>query len=158
VTDLGRARRLTRGYRWADFTPGRSFDHATRRTVERSDSLLFSATTLSLCPLYFDAEAARAGGHPDVVVNPYLILALVVGLSVEDLSEHSEAFLGISDAQFARDVYPGDTIRAASLVESRRESVSRPGFGIVTWRTTGFNQRDEVVLELSRANLFEVPR
>jgi acyl dehydratase len=158
VTDLGRARRLTRGYRWADFTAGRSFDHATRRTVDRSDSLLFSATTLSLCPLYFDAEAARAGGHPDVVVNPYLILALVVGLSVEDLSEHSEAFLGISDAQFARDVYPGDTIRAASLVESRRESVSRPGFGIVTWRTTGFNQRDEVVLELSRANLFEVPR
>jgi acyl dehydratase len=158
VRDLGNARPLTRGYRYADFTPGRRFEHATRRTIDRSDSLLFSATTLSLCPLYFDAEAARADGHPDVVVNPYLVLALVVGLSVEDLSEHSEAFLGISEAQFARDVYPGDTIRAESVVESRRESASRPGFGIVTWRTTGFNQREELVLRLVRANLFEVPR
>jgi itaconyl-CoA hydratase len=147
-----------RGHRWADFTPGRSFEHATRRTIDRSESLLFSATTLSLCPLYFDAEAARADGHPDVVVNPYFVLALVVGLSVEDLSEHSEAFLGISDAQFARHVYPGDTLRAQSVVESRRESASRPGSGIVTWRTAGYNQREEVVLRLSRANLFEVPR
>jgi acyl dehydratase len=158
VSDLGNARRLTRGHRYADFTPGRRFDHATRRTIDRSDSLLFSATTLSLCPLYFDAEAARAHGHPDVVVNPYFVLALVVGLSVEDLSEHSEAFLGIGEAEFAHDVYAGDTIRAESVVESRRESASRPGFGIVTWGTTGLNQRDEVVLRLSRANLFEVPR
>jgi acyl dehydratase len=156
VSDLGNARRLVRGYRYADFTPGRSFDHATRRTIDRSESLLFSATTLSLCPLYFDAEAARAEGHPDVVVNPYFVLALVVGLSVEDLSEHSEAFLGISEAQFARDVYPGDTLRAQSVVESRRESASRPGSGIVAWQTTGFNQREEVVVRLSRANLFEV--
>jgi itaconyl-CoA hydratase len=158
VSDLGKARRLVRGYRYADFTPGRRFDHAMRRTIDRSDSLLFSATTLSLCPLYFDAEAARADGHPDVVVNPYFVLALVVGLSVEDLSEHSEAFLGIGEAQFARDVYAGDTIRARSVVESRRESSSRPGFGIVAWQTTGFNQREEVVVTLSRANLFEVTR
>jgi acyl dehydratase len=156
VSDLGNARRLVRGYRYADFTPGRRFEHAMRRTIDRSDSLLFSATTLALCPLYFDAEAARADGHPDVVVNPYFVLALVVGLSVEDLSEHSEAFLGISEARFEGDVYPGDTIRAESVVESRRESSSRPGFGIVSWRTTALNQRDEVVVTLARANLFEV--
>lgn len=156
MSDLGKARPLVRGYRYADFMPGRTFDHPMRRTVDRSDSLLFSATTLSLCPRYFDVEAARAEGHPDIVVNPYFVLALVVGLSVEDLSEHSEAFLGISEARFARDVYPGDTVRAESVVESRRESASRPGFGIVAWRTTGLNQRDEVVVTLSRANLFEV--
>jgi itaconyl-CoA hydratase len=158
VADLSKARRLVRGYGYADFTPGRTFAHAVRRTVDRSDSLLFSATTLSLCPLYFDVEAARAEGHRDVVVNPFFVLALVVGLSVEDLSEHSEAFLGISRAQFDCDVYPGDTIGAESVVESRRESASRPGFGIVSWRTTGFNQRDVVVVTLSRANMFEVER
>lgn len=156
MRDLGDARRLVRGYRYADFAPGRSFAHAMRRTIDRSESLLFSATTLSLCPLYFDAEAARADGHPDIVVNPYLVLALVVGLSVEDLSEHSEAFLGISEAHFACDVYPGDTIRAESVVQSRRESSSRPGFGIVAWRTTGLNQREDVVVTLARANLFQV--
>jgi itaconyl-CoA hydratase len=156
VADLDEARVLIRGYRYADFEPGRRFPHRLRRTVDRSDSLLFSTTTLSLCPRYLDVEAARADGHPDVVVNPYFVLALVIGLSVEDLSEHSDAFLGISRARFELDVYPGDTIGAESVVESRRESASRPGYGIVTWRTTGWNQRDEVVLTLSRANLFEV--
>jgi acyl dehydratase len=156
VPDLGDARPLIRGYRYGDFAPGRQFAHPLRRTVDRSDSLLFSATTLALCPLYFDVEAANADGHPDIVVNPFFVLALVVGLSVEDLSEHSEAFLGISRARFEHHVYPGDTIHAESVVESRRESASRPGFGIVTWQTTGLNQRGETVVTLSRANLFQV--
>ena len=37
--------------------------------------------------MYLNAEYARAHGHPDVVVNPMLVLCTVVGLSVEDLSE-----------------------------------------------------------------------
>jgi acyl dehydratase len=38
-------------------------------------------------------------------------------------------------------------------VVSRRQSRSRPGWGIVEWRTVGFNQRGEVVVEYRRRNL-----
>jgi len=47
-------------------------------------------------------------------------------------------------------VLAGDTIRAETEVLAKRESVSRPGQGIVTVRTRGLNQRDEVVIDFER--------
>ena len=50
-------------------------------------------------------------------------------------------------------MHPGDTLTATSVVVEARESASRPGTGIVTWRTEGRNQRAELVVELTRTNL-----
>ena len=47
-------------------------------------------------------------------------------------------------------VFAGDTVRAETEVLEKRESRSRPGQGIVTVRTRGLNQRDEVVIEFER--------
>jgi itaconyl-CoA hydratase len=47
-------------------------------------------------------------------------------------------------------VFAGDTIRAETEVLEKRESRSRPGQGIVTVRTWGLNQDDEVVIEFER--------
>ena len=46
--------------------------------------------------------------------------------------------------------YAGDTVRAETEVLAKRESQSRPGQGIVTVRTRGLNQRDEVVIDFER--------
>ena len=63
-----------------------------------------------------NAEHARSEGHPDVVVSPLLVLCIVVGLSVEDLSEVGGPFLGIDDLTFHLPVHPGDTLTARSTV------------------------------------------
>lgn len=84
-----------------------------------------------------------------------LVFCTVFGLSVEDLSEQSSAFLGLDKLRFRRRVHPGDTLRARSTVLDRRPSRSQPA-GIVTWRTTGINQRDETVIEFERSNLFQL--
>ncbi len=55
--------------------------------------------------------------------------------------------------RFHRPVYGGDTVYARSEVLSRRESKSRPGWGIVEWQTTAVNQRGETVLDYRRRNL-----
>jgi len=34
-----------------------------------------------------------------------------------------------------------------------RESKSKPQFGIVTWKTTGINQKGQAVIEFERRNL-----
>jgi acyl dehydratase len=104
-------------------------------------------------PLYFNTEYARAHGHPDLLINPMLVLSTAVGLSVEDLSEGGGPFLGVDDLTFHRSVHPGDTLTAVSTVAAKRESGSRPAFGIVTWRTEAFNQRGERVLDYRRSNL-----
>jgi itaconyl-CoA hydratase len=138
---------------WEDFPEGREIVHATRRTVHDSDNDLFTASTLAFNPLYIDREAARADGHPDVVVNPMLVFCIVVGLTVEDLSEGGGPFASIADLRFVRSVYPDDTLSATSLVVSRR-TTSRPDRGVITWRTTGRNQRGDVVVEFDRSNMW----
>ena len=88
-----------------------------------------------------------------MVVDPLLVLCTVIGLSVEDLSEAGGPFLGVEDVEFLRPVYPGDTVTARSVVVAKRESESRPAFGVVTWETEGRNQRGEVVISYRRTNL-----
>lgn len=145
---------VTHGNRYDDFTVGQRLPHRWGRTVTAGDNTLFSTATCHWSPLYLDADYARAQGHPDMVVNPWLVLATVVGLSVEDTSESGGGpFLGIDECRFLAPVYPGDTLTAESEVVDKRQSASRAGWGIVTWRTTGRNQHGVDVLELRRSNL-----
>ncbi len=142
-----------KGLLYEDFVPGRHFKHHWGRTLNEGDNSLFSTLTLHYNPLYFNLEYAKAHGHKQVVVNPYLVFTTVFGLTVEDFSEAGGAFLGLEELTFERPVYAGDTLRAESEVVSRRESEKNPGQGIVTWSTQGFNQRDERVIAFKRTNL-----
>ncbi len=103
--------------------------------------------------MYLNAEFAKAHGHPDMVVNPMLVLCTVVGLSVEDLSEIGGPFLGMENVKFHRAVHPGDTLTANSSVLKARESQTQRHNGIVTWHTEAYNQNGELVVEYQRTNL-----
>jgi itaconyl-CoA hydratase len=144
---------VPRGHYFEDFSVGQTFVHHWGRTLTAGDNALFCTATCAWNPLYLNAQYAQSLGHPDMVVSPMLVLCTLVGLSVEDLSEVGGPFLGIEDCTFHLPVYPGDTLRASSTVLATRGSASRPGTGIVTWRTQGHNQRDELVAEYERTNL-----
>lgn len=151
--DFGQFPLVGKGHAFEDFHAGQVFEHHWGRTLGAGDNALFTTVTLGFTPLYFNAEYARAHGHPDVVVNPLLVVCTVVGLSVEDLSEAGGPFLGVNEVRFERPVYPGDTLTARSHVVATRTSESRPGFGIVTWCTEAENQKGEIVLRFERTNL-----
>lgn len=153
MTDLSSFPVRRRGNAFEAFEVGQVFEHHWGKTVTAGDNSLFSAVTHAYNPIYLNAERARADGHPDVVVNPMLVLCVVVGLSVEDLSEAGGPFLGIDGLTFHRPVHPGDTLTARSTVVEARTSRSRPGSGVVTWHTEGFNQRGELVVDYRRTNL-----
>jgi len=142
-----------RGRKYEDFHVGQTFEHHWGRTLDRSDNSSFCVATCNWNPLYLNQEFAIGVGHPECPVNPALVICVVVGLTVEDLSETAGPFLGMSDCVFERSVYPGDTLTATSVVLSCRESSSRPGLGIVTWKTRGVNQRGETVVTFVRSNL-----
>ena len=144
---------LRKGRSFEEFEVGREFQHHWGRTLTEGDNALFTTATLAYNPLYFNAEYARAEGHPSTVMNPMLVLCTVVGLSVEDLSEAGGPFLGIDELSFHTPVFAGDTLEASSTVVAARESDSRPEFGIVTWHTEGRNQRGELVVDYKRTNL-----
>jgi acyl dehydratase len=151
--DFSEFPRQARGRQFEDFQEGQVFDHHWGRTFNEGDNSLFAAVALRFTPLYFNAEYARAHGHPGVVIDPLLVLCTMVGLSVEDLSEAGGPFLGVDGVDFHLPVYPGDTLTARSTVMTKRESEKRPQFGIVTWRTEGRNQNGQVVVSYRRTNL-----
>jgi len=142
-----------KGHAFEDFREGQNFEHHWGRTLTEADNALFTTLALRFTPLYFNAEYARAHGHPGLVIDPLLVLCTAVGLSVEDLSEAGGPFLGVEDVEFHRPAYPGDTLTASSTVVQKRDSESRPTFGIVTWKTEGRNQKGELVLSYRRTNL-----
>lgn len=144
-----------KGRQFEDFAEGQVLEHHWGRTLTEADGTLFSTLALRFTPLYFNAEYARAHDHPGPVIDPLLALCTVVGLSVEDLSEAGGPFLGVNGVEFHRPVYPGDTLTARSTVIGLRPSEKRPRFGIVTWRTEGHNQDEELVVGYARTNLVQ---
>ena len=70
-------------------------------------------------------------------MNSGLTLAIVLGMTVNDVSGKAIANLGWTDIKLTAPVHPGDTVYAESEVLDKRESKSRPTQGIVTVRTTG---------------------
>jgi acyl dehydratase len=142
-----------KGHKFEDFSVGQVLVHHWGRTVTAGDNAVFSTALCNWNPMHLNREFAQAHGHPDVVVNPMLVLCTVVGLSVEDLSEAGGPFLGVENCNFHQPVHPGDTLTARSTVLATRESESRRGVGIVTWYTEAHNQRGELVVDFERTNL-----
>jgi acyl dehydratase len=125
------------------------------RTVLEADNVWFTLLTLNTNPIHFDAEYAASTEWERPVVNSTFTLALVTGLSVVDVSERG-VNLGWREVRLPAPVFAGDTLRAESEILEKRESKSRPGQGIVTVRTRGLNQRDEVVIEFERTIMVPV--
>lgn len=151
--DLSKWPLIARGTKFAEHVVGRTFDHHWGRTVHASDNVGFTTSMLAFNPVYFNRQRALEAGHRDELVNPMLTFSIVFGLSVEDLSEAGGPFLGAEELEFLAPVYPGDTLYARSTVTAARPSKSRPGTGIVTWRTVGRNQDGADVITFERSNL-----
>ena len=135
---------------------GDRIEHEIRRTVTETDNLLFSTMTHNPQPLHLDAEAARTSEFGRILVNGTFTFALMVGLSVGETTLGSlVANLGYDQLVMPSPVFIGDTLRATSEVTDLRQSKSRPGQGIVTWRHEMLNQRGEVVCRCLRSALLK---
>ncbi|MBU4611503.1 MaoC family dehydratase [Achromobacter sp. GG226] len=150
---LDKAKLWPKGNGLDDMQVGQVFEHHWGRTLTDADNIAFTTNTLHFNPLYFNAEYARAHGHPGMVLNPMLVFLTVFGMSVEDLSESGGAFLGVEDLTFHEPVYPGDTLTSRSTVLELRPSNSRTDAGIATWHTEGFNAAGARVIDFKRTNM-----
>ena len=127
------------------------------RTVLEADNVWFTLLTLNTNPIHFDAQHAAQTEWGKPLVDSTFTLALVTGLSVIDVSERA-VNLGWREVKLPAPVFAGDTIRAETEILEKRESKSRPGFGVVTVRSRGLNQDDVVVIEFERTVLVPLAR
>jgi itaconyl-CoA hydratase len=142
-----------RGRFYEDFEVGDLYRHPLGRTVTTADNIWFTLLTQNSAPIHFDHYYSAQTEFGKPLVNSTLTLALVTGQSVTDLSQNVMANLGWDEVRLPHPVFEGDTIYSQSEVLEKRESKSRPHVGIVTVRTTGYNQEGKVVITFRRTIL-----
>ena len=131
-----------------DFEVGVTYQHPFGRTISEADSTWITLLTVNTNQNHFNAHLAQSNpiSNGRIIVNSGLTVALVLGLSVIDMSQNAVANLGWTDIKLTHPVYVGDTIYAESICLDARESSSRPNMGIIKMKTRGLNQDgDEVV-------------
>lgn len=142
-----------RGRFLEDFHVGDRYRHSHGRTISETDNTWFTLLTNNSHDVHYNVDYASRTEFGRPLVVSTLTLAIVTGLSVEDVSRNSVANLGWENVTLPAPVFAGDTIYAESEVLEVRESRSRPGQGIVRVHTRGFNQDDVTVLEFDRTVL-----
>jgi itaconyl-CoA hydratase len=135
---------------YEDFEVGDVYDHPLGRTITSADNIWFTLLTQNTAPVHFDHHYAAQTEFGRPLVNSALTLALVTGQSVTDISQNVMANLAWDEVRLPNPVFEGDTIYSRSEVLEKRESGSRPNVGIVTVRTTGFNQEGKPVITYRR--------
>ncbi|MFQ3595153.1 MAG: MaoC family dehydratase [Sphingomonadaceae bacterium] len=154
VIEVGPQRyRETFGRYYEDFTVGDVYEHRPGRTITETDNIWFTLLTMNTHPAHFDSEYAKKTEFGKPLVASPLTVAILVGMSVSDVSQKAVANLGWKEIRLTAPVFAGDTLYAESEVIEKRESAKRPEQGIVTIRTVGKNQDGVVVCDFLRTML-----
>lgn len=138
-----------------ELTVGLVIPHALRRTITEADNVFFTTMTMNPAWLHLDADyAAKETEFGQPLVNSLLTLGMVVGISVHETTLGTTvANLGFDKVDFPAPLFHGDTIRVETEVMASRESLSRPGQGIVTFEHRAFNQNNVLVCRAVRNGL-----
>lgn len=150
---MGRTHHGWQGRFFEDFVVGDVYEHSLGRTVTTTDNVWFTLLTQNSARLHFDHNYAAQTEFGKPLVNSTFTLALVTGQSVSDVSHNVMANLGWDEVRLPHPVFEGDTIYSCSEVLETRPSRSRPNVGVVTVRTTGFNQDGAEVISFRRTLL-----
>ncbi|MEL6236174.1 MAG: MaoC family dehydratase [Pseudomonadota bacterium] len=141
------------GRYFEEFEVGHIYEHRPGRTITETDNTWFTLLTMNTHPMHFDEEYAKASEFGRTIVCSPFTVALMVGMSVTDVSQKAIANLGWSEIKLTHPLFAGDTLTAESEVLAKRESKSRPNAGLVTVATRGFNQQGTLVCAFERTIL-----
>ena len=103
--------------------------------------------------MHFDAEYAKHSEFGKCIICSPLTIAVMVGMSVQDVSQKAIANMGWTDIRMTYPLFAGDTLTSETEVLGKRLSKSRPNAGLVTVKTSGFNQDAKLVCDFQRTIL-----
>lgn len=136
-----------------DYVVGDVYQHPLGRTISEADNTWITLLSMNTNQNHFNAHAASqnpiTGGR--ILVNSGLTVAVILGISVLDMSQNAISNLAFTDIEMSNPVYVGDTLYAESICTALRLSKSRPYAGIVSMITRGLNQDGVQVISWKRS-------
>ena len=124
-----------------------------------ADAIKAFASRFDPQPFHVDEEAARRSPYGALVASGWHTASVWMRLLVEHYRREDETLRargeplaafgpspGFRELKWLKPVYAGDTIAYQTEVIATRASNSRPGWGLMTLRNSGINQRGEPVM------------
>lgn len=138
---------------YEDYVVGDVYQHPFGRTITEVDATWFTLLTCNTNQNHFNPQLSQTNPITNgrIIVNSGFTVAVVLGLSVIDVSQNAIANLGWTDIRLTHPVYIGDTLYAESICLDKRESASRDYAGIITVHTRGLNQDGDSVVTWERS-------
>jgi acyl dehydratase len=133
-----------------ELEPGQTFRHWPGRTIAEYDDTLFSLLSMNQHPVHIDEHFAAGTQHGRRLVEGPIVISLVIGMSQADIGGRATSTLEYGDVRHVGPVFHGDTIYAESSV------LEKTGDGVVSVEHRGYNQRQELVLTMTRK--IQIPR
>jgi len=142
------------GRSYEELEVGDVYRHWPGKTITQAEDHLFCLLTLSNSPIHTDAHYANTElkDGRNIVVGTY-VYALLLGMSVPDISGKALAALSTHRLRHVQPVFHGDTLYAESRVMRKRPSRSIPDAGLVSVETRGLNQHGQLVCDFRRTVL-----
>ncbi|WP_327149571.1 MaoC family dehydratase [Nocardia sp. NBC_01329] len=143
----GLQRVVQTGLWFEELETGVLYEHRPGRTMTETDNVLFSTLTMNTQGLHID-KAFSDAQEPfhERLVNSLFTLGTMIGQAVAHLTQGTTvANLGFEEVTFPAPLFHGDTVYTETVVLDKRESKSRPGQGVVTFRHVARNQHGTVV-------------
>ena len=136
-----------------DFSPGQIYRTTSRKRMDVADIKRF-ALEFDPQPFHLDEEAAKSSMFGSLAASGWHTAAVTMRLLVDSDFKAANGLIGagFDELRWPKPVYPGDELRVEMEVLESRASKSRPEMGLVKFRMTTLNQRDEPV-QVSVCNL-----
>jgi len=144
------------GLSYKDFKVGLKIKHRPGRTITDTDNTWMSLICHNNHPLHIDHEYGKKTEFGKVLVSSLVTFSIVSGLSLQGTSINAIANLGWKEVKLEHPVFIGDTLYAETQILEKRVSKSRPNQGIVTVRTSGYNQDGKRCLTSIRSFLMPI--
>ena len=138
------------GHYLEEYRVGDIYKHWPGKTITESDNNLFTLLVMNHHPVHLDKKYCETHPHGKIVVVGTLVLSLVAGMSVSEISGKAIANLDYEKITHDGPVFIGDTIYCETEILKVRESRSKPDRGIIYVETRAFNQDGRKVLTLRR--------
>ena len=113
-------------------------------------------------PFHLDEAVAAKSHFGKLCASGWHTLAVWMKLNIRELQRQNEKRTaageriaqmgpspGFDDLKWLKPVYAGDTVTYGFEISAKRESRSRPGWGLVSFKNSGWNQSGEPVISFT---------
>lgn len=142
-----------------DFVVGTTYEHVRARTVSNVDNLWITHASLNTAQAHFNLDHMSGmldGMYRERLVMGAVTLAIVLGLTSEDMIENAVAELGVTDIKIPNPVYRGDTLYATSTVADMRPADDgRADVGVLVYAFEGHKTDGTRVVQGTREALIK---